>query len=396
MQVFYAVLIRFYGLFLSIASFFNIRAKEWVTVRKNWSKDLAANTTLKDKYCWIHCASAGEFEQAIPLIQKIHSHDSQLKIAVSFFSSSGYKLYQNSNLADIFFYFPLDTSKNATLILDILKPEFVLFIRNEIWLNTLLKLKQRHIPTYLINANTKQNHTSLYRIYLKYCYKLFTKIFTTQEYGNTKLERVVSVKETEFTDEVLKDFCKDSITLILGSSWQTEEEWTAEFYKINSIKYPNLKLIIAPHEYDTTTKSRLEKLFNSPLLSYQNYTENSICNILLLDKKGVLKYVYRFADIAIIGGGFHHHTHNVAEAAIYGLPTIIGKNYNKFEEVIDLVKMQCTFSATDYTEFESKLSNLLANENLRKSIKDKLNNYFNTQNKASEKIIREILIKNPC
>jgi 3-deoxy-D-manno-octulosonic-acid transferase len=391
MRIIYTVSIHAYGIFLLFASFFNKKAKEWTEGRKKYSGELANLRKDADRYCWIHCASAGEFEQAIPLIEAIRTADNRLKIAVSFFSPSGFELYFNSGIADIVFYFPLDTASNSTSIVEKLRPEFVLFIRNELWWNTLNRLKEHGIPAFLINANTEQKRNPIYRYYLNECYPLFTKIYSTEKYGNTKLERVLSNKTAAFEDAFLSDFCKDSIVLLLGSSWKTEEKLIATFYRKYAAEFSNLKLIIAPHEFDSDTKARLEQLFSEKIIPYQNEKTPGKHRILFLDKKGILKYAYRFADIAIIGGGFEHRVHNIAEAAVYGLPTLFGSNHQGFEEVNQLVSEGCAFSVNTGEEFEKLLVRLITDKTLRVQISMKLNDYFSAQRHTAAVIIREIL-----
>ena len=395
MRFIYPIFIHFYGILLRFASFFNEKAKKWTLGRKNWEEILSKKINKNEKYCWIHCASAGEFEQAIPLIREIRDKRretrDEIKIAVSFFSPSGFEMYKDSKLADVFFYFPLDTTRNVAKLIEILQPKFVLFIRNEIWLNTLHFLNKKEIPTFLVNANLVQERNYFYKIFLKKTYPLFTKIFDIDTYGNTKLESVIENKNEIFSDVVLEGFCKNSIVIILGSSWQIEEEFIATFYKKFKTEFPALKIIVAPHEYNNNKVNILEDLFDEKISCYTKLQTQNISNkILFLNKKGILKYAYRYADIAIIGGGFGKGVHNISEAAVYGIPTIFGNNFHKFEEVKTLINMQVAFTVNDYVAFENKLVELLINEEERIVQKNKLAEYYNQQKSTSDKIVKEV------
>lgn len=392
MYVCYSIFIRFYGLLMHMVAFFNLKAKKWLNGRKEWETSLAEKITKPDDYCWIHCASAGEFEQAIPLIQGIRNQKTRIRIAVSFFSPSGFEMYQGSGLADVFFYLPLDTRQNAENLIKILKPAFAIFIRNEIWWNILTVLKEKNIPAYLVNANLNQKRNIIYKKYLDKTYPLFTKIFDTQTFGNTKLDKVIENKNIVFSDRILEDFCKDGFVIIFGSSWEAEEKIALDFYKKNKTRISNLKIIIAPHEFDETKKPALENLFQEEIMSYSSYTiQNTPCAVLLLDKKGILKYVYRYANIAVIGGGFGKSVHNISEAAVYSLPTIFGPNFSKFEDAKELVNLKVAFPVNDYMEFENKLIQLINDADLRTAISQKLNMYFSQQENATAKIISEVL-----
>lgn len=394
MHFFYSIFIRFYGILMHLASFFKEKAKKWILGRTDWQENLSQKIDKKEKYCWIHCASAGEFEQAIPLITRIKNQGprTKTKIAVSFFSPSGFEMYKNSDLADVFFYFPLDTKENSKKLIEILQPDFVLFIRNEIWLNVLSILHKKQITTFLANANLEQKRSFFYKLYLNKTYPLYTKIFDTTTYGNTKLESVVANKNKIFEDEILNSFCKDSLVVILGSSWQTEEKFMATFYNKYKATYPTLKIIIAPHEFDETKVTSLENLFTEKISIYSKYElRNTNYAILHLDKKGILKYAYRYADVAIIGGGFGKGVHNTTEAAVYGIPTIFGKNFYKFEEVKTMIDLQVAFAVNDYAAFENKLLEIFKDEALRTAQKNTLAQYFNQQESATEMIMKEII-----
>jgi 3-deoxy-D-manno-octulosonic-acid transferase len=397
MRSIYQIFIRLYGLSIKIASFFNAKAQKLVLGRNNWERNLTNIIKKSEAYCWIHCASAGEFEQAIPLLNELKLKHNDIKIAVSFFSPSGFEFYKDSGLADVFFYLPLDTRQNAEHLIKILHPDFVIFIRNEIWWNMLTILKEKNIPTYLVNANSDQKRNVFYQYYLDKTYPLFTKIFDTKTFGNTKLERVIENKNMLFSDQILEDFCKDNFVIIAGSSWQTEESFISLFYKAYAQKYPKLRIIIAPHEFNVIKRDKLGKTFSdwqvpeiSDVISYSTYSLKQNKRVLFLDKIGILKYAYRYADIAIIGGGFGKSVHNISEAAVYGIPTLFGPNYHKFEETIALVNGQVAFSVNDYKEFESKLLAIIADHELRNTISEKLHLYFSAQSNVSEQIINEI------
>ena len=399
MHFFYSIFIQLFGFAIHLVANFNLKARNWLKGRENWKEKLKKKINISEKYGWIHCSSAGEFEQAIPIINELRFKVPDLRIAVSFFSSSGFEMYKDSGLADLFFYFPLDTKKKSKYLIEILKPNFAIFIRNEIWLNILTYLNQKEIPVFLVNANLSQKRNFFYQKYLNYSYSLFTKIFDTKHYGNTKLERVSENKNVVFRDEILEDFCKDSLVIILGSSWLEEERFTFDFYKKFSKKDSTLKIIIAPHEYIENSKNKILKKIkdwqthnNIEAISYSKYKlHNTQYSILFLDKKGILKYAYKYADIAVIGGGFGKGVHNITEAAIYGIPTIFGSNYSKFEEINDLVKLNLAFPIKDYVSYKKKMLELIEDTELRKSTNVRLKEYFIQHKKTSSLITKDVL-----
>jgi 3-deoxy-D-manno-octulosonic-acid transferase len=400
MRYLYSFLIQFYGLLIFCASFVNSKAKKWCDGRKNWLNSLKKNRNLQLKYIWIHCASAGEYEQAIPLIQQIRKEQKEdYQIAVSFFSPSGFGSYQSSKEIDLLFYLPLDTPKNAIQLLEILQPKFAFFIRYEIWWNILFELKNKNIPTYLINANPHQKRNFIYKKYLAQTLPFFTEVFHTNKVGSTKIERVLNIKDADnFSDSYLENFSKDSYVILLGSSWETEEKYVAAFYKKYISKIKNLKIIIAPHEYNSTKIQVLSSLFNCNIHCYSveknkpPFTTERIASILFLDQKGILKHVYKYADIALIGGGFKNGIHNCSEAMVYKIPVLFGPNYKQFEDAIEYMSSKVAFSFQNYDEFEHILLDLYQQPiNLHQL--EALDFYFSKNKNTSQEILNTINLK---
>ncbi len=392
MAILYSVFIHFYGLLIHTTSIFYKKSALWVKLRVNWEQALSQQIEKGATYYWLHCASAGEFEQSIPLITNIKKLEPKVKIAVSFFSPSGYKMYCNSKIADLYFNIPLDTPLNAKKVITLVRPKAVIFVRNEIWRNILLHLKKNHIPTYLVNFNPLKQTLFFYKKYLQKTLPFFTKIYDTSTYGNTKLERVKAIKEEDFTDSIIQDFSTNSLVIILGSSWPKEEEMAAKFYQKYNKTIPSLKIIIAPHEAAASKKVYLEDLFGAKIISYQNALySNQESRILLLDRLGILKFIYRFSQIAFIGGGFEKTVHNTAEAAVYGIPILFGPKYQKFEEALDFIESGIGFSVKDYSIFEQKMLELIEGAETRDDIKNKIESYFLQQENCSARIIADIL-----
>ena len=81
--------------------------------RKQTFQIIASGISPKDKTIWFHCASLGEFEQGVPVMESLRTTHPDHKIVVSFFSPSGYENKKNTTLADVVVYLPIDTKSNA-------------------------------------------------------------------------------------------------------------------------------------------------------------------------------------------------------------------------------------------------------------------------------------------
>src|ERR1035437_6225417 len=80
-------------------SFFNKKIKEGYEGRKNYfinAQQQAKTIPSNAKIFLIHSSSVGEWEQAVPIIEKLKEKDPTVFVIVTFFSSSGYTIVKNA------------------------------------------------------------------------------------------------------------------------------------------------------------------------------------------------------------------------------------------------------------------------------------------------------------
>jgi len=148
----YNLVILFASQVVKVLSFFSPKMKLFVNGRKEVFPVLQNRISATDKIIWFHAASLGEYEQGLPVIEKIKVQYPQHKIVVTFFSPSGYEIRKNNAVADVTVYLPLDTKANAKRFIQAIHPEMVFFIKYEYWPNYLKELKTQNIKTYLISG----------------------------------------------------------------------------------------------------------------------------------------------------------------------------------------------------------------------------------------------------
>ena len=86
--------------------------------------------------------------------------------------------------------------------------------------------------------------------------------------------------------------------------------------------------------------------------------------MLVVDSIGMLSQLYRFGHFAYIGGGFGVGTHNILEAAVFGLPLFFGPNHQKFRETIDLVRLRGAFPVNSAKCLENIFNKVATDEYL--------------------------------
>jgi 3-deoxy-D-manno-octulosonic-acid transferase len=407
MQVLYSIGIRVFYFSVLIYGIFNLKARAWLDGRKNIFERLQSSISGDEKIIWFHAASLGEFEQGRPVIEFIKKNHSTYKILLTFFSPSGYEVRKNYAFADYIYYLPLDTKKNAEKFIEIVNPAFVFFIKYEFWNYYLKTLKKRNISLYLISAIFRPGQV-FFKWYGGWYRKLldcFTHLYVQDSKslsllnrigvnnvtiaGDTRFDRVAEVAANSKEISVIQKFKGDQLVVIAGSTWPPDEELIVKF--INSIALP-VKFIIAPHQIKDSELDWLESKINKPVIRYSQANENNVCSIqvLVIDNVGMLSSLYKYGDVAYIGGGFGVGIHNILEAATFGLPVVFGPNYKKFREALSLVKLGGAFVINEYESFRERMTFLLAYQEERNNTGKTASDFVSENRGATNRILENI------
>ena len=372
------------GFLLKIVALFSPKMALFVKGRKDVFKTLEAKIQANDKSIWFHAASLGEYEQGLPVIEKIKEKYPSHKIIVTFFSPSGYEVRKNNTVANCTVYLPLDTQKNAKQFIELTNPELVFFIKYEYWPNYLNELKKRNIKTYLISGILRENQAFFkwYGGFYRKSLDAFDFFFVQNESskqllqslghqnvlvsGDTRFDRVSTILEKNNTLDFIAEFKDNKITVVVGSSWPKDEEIIAQY--INQYSNENVKFIIAPHNIKAEQIANLKTLITKPTALFSEKENQSLSDqqVFIIDTIGILTKIYSYADIAYVGGGFGNPgVHNILEPATFGIPIVIGPNYSHFAEATALVNMEGCISIKNQTELNEAFNLLLQNEDER-------------------------------
>ena len=365
MRLLYSIGIFLYGLLLRILAPFHAKARLMVTGRKDWYLRMKQSVDSTQKHIWFHFASLGEFEQGRPVLEAVKNNYLDHKIIVTFYSPSGYEIRKNTNLADHVFYLPYDTSRNAQLFLDLIKPTFTVFTKYEYWYYYFEGLHSRSIPLYLVSAIFRPEQI-FFQAYGSFFLKIlsFVTYFFVQneeslrllkEYGirnaglagDTRFDRVIDLPKSRKEIPAITDFIGTAPVVVAGSTWPEDEKLLRELFQ----RYQEHKLIIASHEINDARISSILTLWPAALRFSKIATYDSIAltegKVLIIDNIGLLSSLYGYGQFAYIGGGFGVGIHNTLEAATYGVPVLFGPNFKKFQEAKDLIEQGGGFSFTD-------------------------------------------------
>ncbi len=404
----YNTVIFFYSVFVRIAALINNKARLFVIGRKNWKENLLNKIEKDVKYIWFHCASLGEFEQGRPVIEAIKKQFPEYKIILTFFSPSGFEIRKNYELADMVLYLPFDTPKNASTFLKLVNPEKVFFIKYEYWYHYISEIKKRNIPLFVVSAIFRENQIFFKKnLWGKWYRKLLSQVehfFLQNESsakllsqigitnytisGDTRFDRVYAIASGSKKVPVVDKFKGNSLLIVAGSTWKPDEELLIAFINNST----NLKFIIAPHEVSSSNINRIHQLLKKPAVLYSKITESGInsVDVLIIDSIGILSSLYRYGNIAFIGGGFGVGIHNILEAATFGLPVIFGPNYKKFKEANDLILQGGAFSIQNLKELESAFNRLLDDQKHHEKCSKICKNYVSGNVGSTQVIIKKV------
>ncbi|WP_134091440.1 3-deoxy-D-manno-octulosonic acid transferase [Olivibacter sp. XZL3] len=405
MSILYNLGIFLGQLFVLIAAPFNARIRKWKKGREGLFQLIATKVDPSKKHTWFHFASLGEFEQGRTVLEAYRERFPMKSVVVTFFSPSGYEVRANYAKADYVFYLPADTPGNARKFIDLINPEEAFFVKYEFWHNYFQQLHRRGIPLYLVSVIFRKNqfyftwYGRFFRSTLRYVTFYFAQNQETVSLlhriglenvsltGDTRFDRVAHLSRHKRTIDVVSRFVGGHKVLVAGSTWLPDEELIMSLRQI----YPEWKIIIAPHMIDAPHLDEIDSRFKnsvrySTLNSSVRPPNDTDAFVLIIDNIGMLSYLYSYADIAYVGGGFGVGIHNILEAATYGVPVIFGPHYHKFQEAKDLVATKAAFSVHNLQDFVAVFERLQEVE-VRQEAGKRAFAYVQQQAGATDKIL---------
>lgn len=381
MHTLYTIGIYLFTLAARVLSLFNRKARRAVNGRdktfKYLSKKLAEN---KGEWIWIHCSSLGEFEQGRPILEALKRDYPNHKIALSFFSPSGYEVRKNYPLADAVFYIPWDTPLNAKKLSNLFNPKLWILVKYDYWYNHLAEFYKKGVPIVVISSIFRASQIYFQPYGTWFAKKLSTYIhhFFVQDKnskkrlekihienvtvaGDTRFDRVSALAQSGETLSWLKKFKNHHKLIVVGSSWKEDEDLWVKW--INQHLPQDWKVLIAPHQISEKGIIRLKSIIKPNTILYSKAENLAEAKVIILDTIGLLSKAYAEASIAYVGGGFNKSgVHNTLEPSVFGIPVIIGPNYRKFNEVIELKSAHALFSIENYEDFETTIHHLIKSD----------------------------------
>ncbi len=402
-----------------IGSLFNSKIREGLKARKNQFAWLGNEITKADdrKRILFHCTSAGEWLQALPIIEKLKSVNPGLFIMVSFFSPSGYKFAKNPATVDLKFYLPLDSRIAAYRLFRMLKPDLWIISKFDIWPNHVMAASALNIPMVITSATLSADSgrdKGISKGFNRLVYNKIAHLFPISEEdkrrfkamvpdeskytiaGDTRYDHVYNrgIMASDAGDVPVFDE-KKGLTIIAGSTWPADEKHVLPALAMLCSDHPDLHVIVVPHELHESHLRDIESVFGCYDIKTVRFTDFSASGstperVVILNTIGLLARLYKQTDIAYIGGSFGKGIHNVMEPAVFGQPVLFGPNHVNSYEAGELLKIGAAFRANSQQEIYDKMRLLINDQLLRKTMGEKAKNLIYDNIGATDIIINTL------
>lgn len=400
MRLLYGFGIRCMYLAMWMAQWVHPKAKKWIVGRK---RSVTTYSFPKEKsVVWFHCASLGEFDQGLPVMNAYKQAYPDVFLLVTFFSPSGMEHYEKrDHSVDLAIYLPLDTKRKAHQFIQHFNPKDVFFVKYEFWYNHLKNARRNGSKIYGVSSLFRPSHRFFkwYGGFFRKALGLFDHFFAQDERsksllesigirqvtvtGDTRYDRMIALTAKAQKNEIIEAFLAGKEAIILGSTWPLDEEII--FPALDELK-EKFQLIIAPHQLDEEHIQQIATSFDGEVERYTSF-QNLGKKVLILDTIGHLSSAYRYAHFAYVGGGFTGKLHNILEPGAAGIPVFFGPKHDRFPEAQLFIDAGVGFSVDDATHFQQSLEK--ANMK-RAEIRTNLSLLFNKNSGAALRVIEWI------
>ncbi|MCP4757604.1 MAG: 3-deoxy-D-manno-octulosonic acid transferase [Proteobacteria bacterium] len=403
-----------------IASLKNEKLRQSIRGKKGLWERLDKQLEKRDSskpLIWFHVPSYGELNQAQPVLERFLQQGYESAVTFNSVSASSW-IQHNKIFADkqpvIMDFLPYDFSFSIRRWISKVKPSVLVFVKFDLWPNTIWETHKAGIPIYLISATLQPKafrYTSVIgRSLFGNLYSRFSGIFTVSQedrrrfletrpglsrievLGDTRYDSVIDRRDRLPVPE-FPDYVHQKQVVVIGSSWPPDEECVFPGLKRALEKFPGCLIIVVPHEPTEEHLNNSERFFKDYKLirlSQLNKDTDIEYDVILVDSVGKLSSIYNVGNMAFVGAGFTTGVHNVMEPCALGLPVAFGPIHYNSPEAVHMVGIELAFSVENETEFQDVLFRLLGDPEHCRSLGDKARHYVESQCGAAEKCFQII------
>lgn len=336
-----------------------------------WARARASHRTC----VLFFCSSAGEYEQARPIIDRLRAEPKPPLVQVLLFSRSGmeYVKARGEESATIHLCPLTDSVWHWGWLFSALRPDIIAVVRHELWPGFIDTARSySHLCLIAASRSLGELRGRGKRLARRQLLRGFHRIYTVAEadrdffyrsyqvplaamttVGDPKFDRVFeraarkTGKAAAELYEVFRLAAKPSRQrrLVLGSTYiQDIAVWMQAYHALGALT-EQWQVIIAPHHVDMGTCENIMQIMKGGGIKFIKYSQlqsdssrgPSDWPVIVLDTMGMLAEVYGVADMAFVGGALHRQVHNVLEPACLGLAVGFGPHHANSQEALQLV-----------------------------------------------------------
>ena len=367
------------------------------------------SSTGNEPVIWVHAVSVGEVLAASRLIEELSSRAQGWRVVVSTTTRTGQKIARERFSPDRVFYFPLDFAFAVRAWLRALRPRMVVLLETEFWPRYLSECRRANIPVAVVNARISDRSWPRYvrlRFLWKQLLNSFALVLAQSELDAARLTAIgasnVRVggnlkfgirveKQAAVTEALRKNLPPGVKVVVCGSTRAGEEE-----VLLNALP-SDVVIILAPrHPERFSTVENLLLQRKAPYLLRSKWIESPTPilggTVFLLDSIGELASVYSLATLAFVGGGLlWPGGHNPLEPAQFGLPVVIGPNYQNFRDIVGRLSHAEAIAVVDLQELQDTFQRLLTDEYGARRMGERARKVFEREAGATEAAVNALL-----
>lgn len=309
---------------------------------------------LTSRPLWLHAASVGEVNAALPLIRLLRQQYPEDLLLVTTATATGARILQKQATGVMRAYLPLDYGYAVRRFLQRFKPRACLVMETELWPRLFAEIRRTRIPLLIINARlsikTLTRGRWARRIYAA-CLENVDRIFARAELdrqgfiqlgasaehievlGNIKFSAAADIQAPDYTRPFSRPY-------ILAVSTHADEEWQLArlWQKLDTGEHI---LVIAPRHPER--RHAILKQFNSLGLEIavrsRNAVPSSSTRLYLADTLGELSGLMQHAEWVFMGGSLiPHGGQNLLEPAALGKAIVTGPFMHNFQQELAVLK----------------------------------------------------------
>lgn len=307
---------------------------------------------------WLHAVSVGEALAVAPMVEQLRGEG--WRVVVSTTTHTGQKLARNKFGAENVFYFPIDLPFCIRPYLRLLRPRLVVLAETEFWPMFLHLARRSGARVAVVNARISDRSFPRYQRCRGILERVLAPVDLFLAQSDNDAARLKAIGAAEEKVEVAGNLKFDvappleseavaavgmrlrqggAPVLVVGSTVEGEEDFILQSFRQVLREFPQAVMVLAPRhkerfdEVAELLRQRRMKFFRRSAGATTG--EDLRGAVLLLDTLGELAAIYRYADLAFVGGSLvPRGGHNILEPAFFARAILTGPHTENFRDIL--------------------------------------------------------------